>query len=551
MKGVEFKLDSSGQKLEMVAEPEKFESHINVDHIMQQIDNSEFHQFFIFTDKIEDVIERAHVAKTARQKISVELVIGETRPYQATVKIQEDNMAAAIVVEAPYGGRTATKEDFSTLLMQSGVKRGISAKQINYLVKQVMSAEAGESIEHIVARGLPVKHGKNSEIHPLVPNVLERILRPTAKDRDVVDMRDLGDIMTVKAGTPILKQSPPTDGRPGYDIFNTTLLPKTGTWAKLPIGNGTEICSEDSNILKATISGMPKFKNGKMWVDETFVCKGVNVGSGNVRYDGSVIVNGDVTEKMKITCTGDVTINGFVESATIEAGGDIIITQGAMGKVDEKAKEFSCTLKAKGNIHVQHGQGLLMECGNDISVAKQLAYSNITCGGSVTVGKIDNPNGNLFACDIRCQNSVRAGTLGAVSGSLLSIDFSGGYNHIISGQSSIDNLFSTLTENLASHAETIDKINNKSIPEEIQPKANLAMDIYLSEQKLLAFLQEKVQTLKDKKEEFIADIGLEAKKTLYPGVVVKLNNRSWRAEKEYSCAKIHYTNYQWQFDPLI
>jgi hypothetical protein len=48
MKGVEFKLDSSGQKLEMVAEPEKFESHINVDHIMQQIDNSEFHQFFYF-----------------------------------------------------------------------------------------------------------------------------------------------------------------------------------------------------------------------------------------------------------------------------------------------------------------------------------------------------------------------------------------------------------------------------------------------------------------------------------------------------------------------
>ncbi|MBN7827867.1 FapA family protein, partial [Bowmanella dokdonensis] len=140
---------------------------------------------------------------------------------------------------------------------------------------------------------------------------------------------------------------------------------------------------------------MPKFNSGDMWVDETFICKGVNVGTGNINYDGAVIVNGDVTEKMIITASGDVTINGFVESAIIQAGGDIIITQGAMGKQAENDKnEYSTKLSAQGSIHVQHGQGLEISCNGNVTVGKQLAHSNIICRGSVIVGPIDNPNGN-------------------------------------------------------------------------------------------------------------------------------------------------------------
>src|SRR5690606_36488112 len=124
-------------------------------------------------------------------------------------------------------------------------------------------------------------------------------------------------------------------------------------------------------------------KDQKMWVDDTFICKGVNVGSGNVNYDGAVLVNGDVTEKMQIIASGDVTINGFVESAYIQAGGDIIITEGAMGKVNDSATEYSTTLKAKGSIHVQHGQGLDISCNGSVTIGRQLAYSRITCKGEV------------------------------------------------------------------------------------------------------------------------------------------------------------------------
>ena len=86
-----------------------------------------------------------------------------------------------------------------------------------------------------------------------------------------------------------------------------------------------------------------------MTVDDTFQTKGVNVGTGNINYEGAVLVNGDVTESMQVIAKGDVTINGFVESAVIRAGGDIIITEGAMGKMHEE----DCQLIAKGSVFVQ------------------------------------------------------------------------------------------------------------------------------------------------------------------------------------------------------
>lgn len=550
MKGAALTFNENQKQLQLMLLPDIFEPQNTLEHMRQFIEFSEHHNLFCFDDKITELIEQCNVARLAKQFDPISSNIGEARDYSCSVTIVEDNMSAFVDVITPYGGRFPTKDEITEVLKRHGVVRGISAKQINFLVTKLPTLKAGEKFNHVVARGLPAKDGRDSYLKPLVPNVLERILRPKVTDNDIADMRDLGDIVTVKENTPLLERVPPTAGRAGYDIFDTELAPKAGKFQELQPGVGTIISPENPNLLLASINGMPKFKNNSMWVDDVFMCKGVNVSTGNIRYDGAVLVNGDVAEKMKIICSGDVTINGFVESAHIEAGGDIIITQGAMGKVDDAQKEYSTELNAKGNIHIQHGQGLRIRSGGNLTVSKQLAYSDIIVGGGITIGNLDKPNGNLFACKIVCQQSVKAGTLGAVSGSQLSIDFSGGYNQIIEFQSSIDGIFTSLGKNLADHLETINAISNKRIPEEIQPKANLAQDIYDSEVRLYAFLQKKVNVLKDKKATFISDIGLEASKVLYPGVSVKLNNRTWRAEKEYSCARIHYTDYQWQFDPL-
>ena len=288
-----------------------------------------------------------------------------------------------------------------------------------------------------------------------------------------------------------------------------------------------------------------------MNVDDTFTCNGVNVGTGHINYDGAVLVNGDVTEKTQIKAAGDVTVNGFVESAFIESGGDIIITEGAMGKVNDNSSDYTCKLVAAGSIHVQHGQGIDVQCSGSITVGRQLAYSRLRCGGGVTVGQLDKPMGNLFACEIISQDKVEAGTLGAVSGSTLKIDFSQGFNLLLERKDSLDDLVRQLRENNLKHKEKIDIIRNKRVPEELRAKVNDALELFNNESALLEWLELKAIEVKSAKEAYQRDIKLVANKRLYSGVSAKLNNRNWRSEREYDRAKVFYDAHQWVYEPIV
>ena len=57
--------------------------------------------------------------------------------------------------------------------------------------------------------------------------------------------------------------------------------------------------------------------------------------------------------------------------------------------------------------------------------------------------------------------------------------------------------------------------------------------------------------MQNSKEKYQTDIKLISNKRVYPGVVVKLNNRTWRADRQYDKAKICFQDHQWHFEPLI
>lgn len=550
MKGITLKVDSKNKYLDMELNPVEIEEVLEAKSVTAFLQQSDYRQWFFFEENILQAVEACQKAQEKENSQPVIERIAECKHASVKVSISEDEMQAEMKVVTPHGGKNVTLGTLKAKAQQAGVKRGLGIKRLRAIVKEAKQAAPGTTIEVLIAKGLPPRKGKSSRLKPLVPNALERILKPQTKSSSRVDMRDLGDVICVKAGTPILERVPPTKGRHGYSIKGTRIKAEPGEWQKLRPAEGTAVDSNNDNILLADITGMPKFKDNKMWVDDTFICKGVNVGSGNVNYDGAVLVNGDVTEKMQIVASGDITVNGFVESAMLKAGGDIIITEGAMGKVDDASKNFSCTLIAQGSIHIQHGQGLDIKCGENVTVGKQLAYSRINCEGSLTVGPIDNPNGNLFSCEVICQDAVRAGSIGAVSGSNLSFDFTQGFEQLKEKQALLEELLDKVTDNALLHVKRIDTIKQKKIPYELLEKFNEAMELYEGEQLLMNWLQERVLELRQNKETYIQNVKLEASKKLYPGVVAKMGTKVWRAQKEYSAARIHYANYKWQFEPL-
>lgn len=548
MDGIYLEIDPTDEYLDLMIMPSEIEGRLEEKAIMAFVKKSEYGKFFIFEEAIASAVGTYKNSERIDSSDPITERIGERRDAQVNFRLSDDEMRANLVITAAFAGKQASVKGLLKQANKLGIVRGLSKKKLVEMVDNARNAEPGTVLDEVVAKGLPAKNGKNSRIKPLVDNALERILRPKEKEGRV-DMRDLGDIICVKAGSSVARRVPPTDGRQGFTVTGTPLEPIAGSWVSFKPGSGTEISQEDENLLIAEINGMPKFKQDRMWVDDTFICKGVNVGTGNVNYDGAVLVNGDVTEKMQIVATGDITINGFCESAFVQAGGDIIITEGATGKHHESSDEYSTILEAGGSVHVAHGQGLEIRCNGNVTVGRQLAYSKINCRGTVTAGPLHNPNGNLFACHIECYGKIRAGTLGAVSGSTLSVDFSGGFNQLMEKKDQLDELWVQLQQNNKSHESKINFIKSKKIPRALADKVNEAIHLFNNEKRTLEWLQQKIIEIKKAKEDYVGVIGLEAKSKIFPGVVVKLNNRSWKAEREYPRAKIKYEGHQWLYEP--
>ncbi|MCC2615520.1 FapA family protein [Aestuariibacter halophilus] len=551
MSGISFQLDTQDKYLDMVITPQEAGTGLDLAGALAQVKASPYKHFYLFEENIKNAIEKLKQSIKAESNDPITERIAERRDAVIKYRLEDKDMTASLSITAPYGGKAPSVNALVKAAHDQGIIRGLSTKRLANMAKQVRKATPGEIIEDLVAKGLPEKNGRPSKLQPLVPNALERILKPQSAGGTRVDMRNLGDVICVKKGTELLRRLPPTQGRNGYTVTGAVLEAKPGSWTKFQPGENTVMSDHDENLIIADITGMPKFKNDKMWVDDTFICTGVNVGTGNIKYDGAVLVNGDVTEKMTIIAEGDVTINGFVESATIHAGGDIIITEGAMGKVNDASTDYSTKLVSQGSIHIQHGQGLDINCAGNVTVGRQLAYSRIVCGGSVLVGPVENPNGNLFACDIQSHDKVIAGTLGAVSGSSLHIDFSPGFNSLLERKDTLDELLQVLRDNNARHMDKMTLIRKKKIHADLKEKFSEAEELLRNELALLQWLEMKAIDMRDAKDEYQQAIQLIANKRLYPGVTVKLNNRTWRAEREYAKAKVFYEGHQWQYEPLL
>lgn len=551
MNGVTISLDKSQNNIYLTLDPSEFSKELTFHEVKPLFDQPDTKSLYISDSALQSAIDTVnHNYKTATPNVVKECV-GERRNAEVAFKVSEDKMIATLTLTCPFGGKLPSIGAIKLLASKQKIRRGLGDKAIKRVLAKAQSASPGEVIEQVVAKGLPARNGRSSRFRPLVPNALERVLKPQSSDGDRVDMRNLGEVICVKVATPVLRRTEPTPGRSGFDVRGNTLAPIAGEWLEFKMAKGTAVSDNDKNLLVSVIAGMPKYQDQTMTIDDTFICNGVNVGTGHVTYDGAVLVNGDVTEKMEIKASGDITINGFVESAYIESQGDIIITEGAMGKVNDADGEFTCKLVAAGSIHVQHGQGLDIHCKGTITVGRQLTYSRLRSGGGVIVGQIDNPQGNLFACDVFTQDKVIAGTLGAVSGSTLKVDFSPGYNQLLERKNAIDELLGQLRKNNLKHKEKIDLIKSKKVPQELQDKVSDALEMFNNESALLAWIEAKALEVKEAKEAYQKEIKLIANKRLYPGVSAKLNTRSWRSEREYDRATIHFDSHKWHYEPII
>ncbi|PWI32631.1 DUF342 domain-containing protein [Vibrio albus] len=323
--------------------------------------------------------------------------IAAQKNAQVEISLSDHDMIANMKVTGAYGGRGVNGPEILRALAEAKVIKGINKLALKKVLSVSRELGPGESFTQPVAQGTLPEQGEDTKFIPQVPDVNQRVLSPQESNSKTgkVDMRNLGETITVEENDPLMRRIPATKGRPGFTVLGEVIPPKPGHDSQLKPGKGSAIDKADPNLLVATQPGMPMIKNNSVDVDPALCLSKVDATTGHVKFKGSVVISGNVEPSMVVRATGSITIGGFIESADVQAQEDIIVGQGIIGHAVDDDQERVCSVKSNGSIRTKYAQYAQLQAAKDIEMEIHCLSNDVKCGGDLTVCDASDRKGTL------------------------------------------------------------------------------------------------------------------------------------------------------------
>lgn len=347
------------------------------------------------------------------------LEIGERRDGECAIKIADDKMTASLTLTPPYGGAPVGLLQIQLALQEKGVVSGIMKNEIEAALKE------GYAKERVIAKGLPPERGIDARFQSLIPEIRER--KPRVDEHGIANYRDLGQLIVVRPGDPLMFRTPPTEGKKGRDVTGQIIMPQPGQ--DTPFASrlqGVEIDQnaddpDHNSLLLAAIAGQPKLVPNGVIVEPTIGLPLVDISTGNMNFEGTINIKGDVKEGMRVYASGDVFVGGTVEAAEIEAGGNIVIKGGVIGHSEpggdpNEMPTFNARIISKGSISVHFAENVYMEAGTDIIIEELSMHNHLTALNRILVGKSGSKKGRIIGGVTCASVLVKAAVFGSNAG---------------------------------------------------------------------------------------------------------------------------------------
>jgi len=546
--------------IDLILQPVKDTSQILEVTIHELIASSEFEDLYVDNANIKNALaELNSVLKPLQENQSgreITYQILERRDATLTISIAKDEMSATAEITTALGGKHLSAKTILNAAQQFGVTKGFTKEQLIGLAHKAAKEPAGTIIKGEVAQGKGAVNGKNSKIKLLVQSAQERILRPKEREDGSVDMRDLGDIICVKVGDSLAKKIPFTEGKKGFTVTGVSLVPVAGEDVNIQVGEGTAISKKNDRVLISTLVGLPRIIENGMEVDGVYRIKNVDVSTGHIKFEGSVIIDGDICEGMRVAATGDISVGGFVESATLDAGGDITIVSGIIGRKQDVEEilvddiKMSVSIKAKGSVYAKYCQYAEISC-HSLRIENQMMHSIIDVDETLWLGSEAKANGKLIAGYIQAGKSVHAGMVGATAGSTTIINFSKKIDEMKEYLEDIDARLKIDSDKTTELQIAVNKL--KRLPKDkVNPEMlNKVVSTYKFHANRMAEILNEKEAFEEKIQAYMTSIYVEATDKLYHGVKLIVGDFHDQTRREYGPTKMSYKERKIQLDPII
>ncbi|MDI9489230.1 DUF342 domain-containing protein [Herbinix luporum] len=267
-------------------------------------------------------------------------------------------------------GKLLTKDDIISNLSSYGVKYGIDETNIVKFLN-----DRRYCTDYIIAKATPPIQGRDAVVKYHFNT--DFTLKPKTNEDGSVDFHQLDIISHCKKGDILASLTPADYGKPGMDVYGKVLPPNKVNNKVLKYGNKVKI-SEDGLTLYSEVDGHVTLIDGRVFVSDTFeIPKNVDTSTGDIDYDGNVIIKGNVITGFTVKAKGDIEVYGVVEGAYIEAGGHVILRRGMQGM-------NKGILKAQGNIITKFIENAEVIAGGYINT-NSILHSKVSAKGDIIV----------------------------------------------------------------------------------------------------------------------------------------------------------------------
>lgn len=259
-----------------------------------------------------------------------------------SISISSDQLSATITVR-PYNlrGEIVSKDKLWNIILDWGIHR---ERILTDEVRRVLALleEAGKKgdftpIKVEIAKGMAPIPGENGWVrfyHPMAKRV--KLLEDGR-----ADFRNIDRYINVKVGEKLATKFEGILGTPGFDVFGNMIPAPAIKKPKLVIGNNIDERTnfEEGKELReyfASCNGVIFATEVSITVSpELQIAGNVGLSTGNIRFDGNVIVRGDIEPGSVVECTGSLIVYGNLESNGVNVGRDLIVHGGIKGSGTE------------------------------------------------------------------------------------------------------------------------------------------------------------------------------------------------------------------------
>lgn len=454
---------------------------------------------------------RLAVTTSANQRISKALPKKEDDPQpnmdaQPVIFLTRDMLSAWVVVYPPVGsGGEVNKDILERALRESQVSFGVDAGMLEKLPRD------DNRYFHLflIARGQAAVNGRDGGIVDLFNREIKREV--VVDEFDQVDYSSLNLVQNVEEGEAICRIVPSLAGTPGTTVTGKTIPAKDGRPAVVPKGRNTEL-TEDGERLIATCSGHVEFTGRAFQVKPVLEVPGdVDFSTGNINFLGDVHVHGDVTSGFSVKAMGNIIVDGLVEAANVDAGGDLVMAKGVVGN-------GQAVIMAQRNVFAKFLENCCVRVRENLQ-ADCIINCDVYSDGVV---QVRSGRGAIIGGRIRAAYEVSASVVGSKSERVTAID--------LGGLPCEDYEREKLLQELRELREELDKT-------ELQPSSPARAS-------RLSTLRMKMSVTKMKMEQFDKDMELISQQMgddddrrlvcgiAYPGTVLTIGEVSLRLEYE-------------------